>query len=112
MLCMADGVELLTGILAAMRLGAVPVPVSTMATGADLGKMLADSRARLLCVSVEFAAAGEIAVGLAPEVAHVVVDGDIELTTRASVHRWKELSGADPDPSPAYATWADSPAPI
>jgi benzoate-CoA ligase len=110
MLCMADGVELLTGILAAMRLGAVPVPVSTMVTGADLGKMLADSRARLLCVSVEFAAAALLAVDLAPEVAHVIVDGDVDLTTRASVHHWKELSGADPDPLPAYATWADSPA--
>ena len=41
MLCMADGVELLAGILAAMRIGAVPVPVSTMVTGADLGVLLA-----------------------------------------------------------------------
>ncbi|HEY3610566.1 MAG TPA: benzoate-CoA ligase family protein [Pseudonocardiaceae bacterium] len=110
MLCMADGVELLTGILAAMRLGAVPVPVSTMVTGADLGTMLADSRARLLCVSVQFAAAAQEAVDLAPEVAHVVVDGDVDFAARPSVHHWKALSGADPDPSPAYATWADSPA--
>ncbi|HEX9339190.1 MAG TPA: AMP-binding protein, partial [Pseudonocardiaceae bacterium] len=110
MLCMADGVELLTGILAALRLGAVPVPVSTMVTGADLGMMLADCRARLLCVSVEFAAAAQVAVGLAPEVAHVVVDGDVDFAARATVHHWKSLSGADPDPLPPYPTWADSPA--
>src|SRR3954471_2100619 len=53
MLCMADGVELLTGILGAMYLGAVPVPVSTMVTGGELATVLADSRARVLCVSVE-----------------------------------------------------------
>ncbi|HVV19390.1 MAG TPA: AMP-binding protein, partial [Pseudonocardiaceae bacterium] len=78
MLCMADGVELLTAILGAMRIGAVPVPVSTMVTGAELGGMLADSRARVLCASVEFAAAASAAVAAAPEVVHVVLDGPAE----------------------------------
>jgi len=106
MLCMADGVELLTGILAAMRIGAVPVPVSTMVTGAELGTMLADCRARLLCVSVEFAAAAQVAVEMAPEVVHVVVDGDVDVPF--AVHRWSEFDGSG-DSAP-YATWADSPA--
>jgi benzoate-CoA ligase family protein len=110
MLCMADGVELLTGILAAMRLGAVPVPVSTMVTGTELGMVLADSRARLLCVSTEFASAAWTALGMAPEVEHVVVDGDFPPGASVSVHPWAELSGAEPDPRPAYPTWADSPA--
>src|SRR5262245_12086558 len=55
MFCMVDDVELLTGILGAMLAGAVAVPVSTMVTGLELGKVLADSRARVLCVSGEFA---------------------------------------------------------
>ncbi|HEX4702935.1 MAG TPA: benzoate-CoA ligase family protein [Pseudonocardiaceae bacterium] len=109
MLCMADGVELLTGILAAMRIGAVPVPVSTMVTGAELGTVLADCRARLLCVSTEFTAAAQVAVESAPEVAHVVVDGDVDIVVRAPVTRWAELRSAGPDPS-LYPTWADSPA--
>jgi benzoate-CoA ligase family protein len=109
MLCMADGVELFTGILAAMRIGAVPVPVSTMATGTELGTMLADSRARLLCVSVEFAAAARVAVAMAPEVAHVVIDGDAEVSSSVAVHRWSEFVVAAPFTAP-YPTWADSPA--
>jgi benzoate-CoA ligase family protein len=108
MFCMADGVELLSGILAAMRIGAVPVPVSTMATGADLGTLLADSRARLLCASVEFAALAQVAVDMAPEVCHLVVDGDVEGPSSVAVHRWSDFTGTDP--LPAYPTWADSPA--
>ena len=95
MFCMADGVELLAGILAAMRIGAVPVPVSTMVTGADLGRLLADSRARLLCVSVEFAAAARVAVEMATEVVHVVIDGDDEVPSPVAVHRWSEFTDHD-----------------
>jgi benzoate-CoA ligase family protein len=105
MLCMADGVELLTGILGAMYLGAVPVPVSTMVTGGELAAMLADSRARVLCVSVEFAAAARTALAAAPEVTHVVVDGVADLDGLG----WSELRGAGEAAAP-YATWPDSPA--
>lgn len=108
MLCMADGIELLTGILGAMHLGAVPVPVSTMVTAAELAAVLTDSRARVLCVSVEFLDAAQSAVAAAPEVAHVVLDGDAEFTAPA-VHQWRELRTAGQVAS-AYGTWADSPA--
>ena len=109
MMCMADGVELLTAILGAMRMGAVPVPVSTMATGAELGGMLADSRARVLCASVEFAAAAAAAVSLAPEVVRVVLDGPAEFAARPSVtvHQWPDVFT---DGDALYETWADSPA--
>ena len=50
MLCMADDIQLLAGILGAMYIGAVPVPISTMVTGPELGKVLVDSRARVLSV--------------------------------------------------------------
>ena len=104
MLCMADGVELLTGILGAMYMGAVPVPVSTMLTGAELAFMLDDSRARVLCVSVEFAEVARAALAKATEVEHVVVDGPADLEAR----RWSELRAADDTVIP-YPTWPDSP---
>ena len=106
MFCMADDLELLTGILAAMHLGAVPVPVSTMVTGAELGQMLADSRARVLCVSVEFATAASAALALAPEVTQVIVDGEADLGVPS--HPWSALSSAGT--ALGYPTWPDSPA--
>lgn len=116
MLCMADGVELLSGILAAMYLGAVPVPVSTMVTGAELAVVLADSRARVLCASVEFLDAVRFAVAAAPEVEHVVIDTAIDAAidgpadvVGATVHPWAELISAGELTTP-YPTWADSPA--
>jgi benzoate-CoA ligase len=105
LLCMADGVELLTGILGAMWLGAVPVPVSTMVTGPELSTMLVDSRARMLCVSTEFAAAAAIALAAGSEVERVVVDGDVDQPWL----RWHELREMG-EPGDAYPTWADSPA--
>jgi len=107
MLCMADGVELLTGILGAMYLGAVPVPVSTMVTGVELASVLVDSRARVLCVSVEFAAAARLAAGVASEVEHVVVDGDVDLP--GVVHPWADLTSVT-GLAESYRTWPDSPA--
>jgi benzoate-CoA ligase family protein len=105
MLCMADGIELLTGILGAMHIGAVPVPVSTMATGAELATVLADSRARVLCVSTEFADAARVALAAGSEVECVVTDGDTDLPGM----RWDELRAAGEVTEP-YATWVDSPA--
>src|SRR6266702_4116275 len=54
LLCMADAPELVALFLGGLYIGAVPVPVSTMATAADLATLAADSRARLLGVSAEF----------------------------------------------------------
>jgi benzoate-CoA ligase family protein len=105
MLCMADGIELLTGILGALHRGAVPVPVSTMVTGAELATVLADSRARILCVSTEFAGAARIALAAAPEVRHVLVDGETDLPGIP----WSTLR-EEGELSEPYATWPDSPA--
>jgi benzoate-CoA ligase family protein len=105
--CMADDVELLSGILAAMFIGAVPVPVSTMVTGDELATMVVDARARVLCVSAEFAAAAATAVASAPEVVHVVVDGEVDLGV--PVQTWAALRSAGEELTP-YPTWPDSPA--
>lgn len=109
MLCMADDVELLSGILAAMYLGAVAVPVSTMLTGPELGKLLADSGAKVACASSEFAAAVSAAVGSAPEVTDVVFDAPaaVNLPENVAVHQWDELRSAAPMTTP-YPTGGET----
>jgi benzoate-CoA ligase family protein len=74
LLCMADTPELVALFLGALYIGAVPVPVSTMATAADLAAMAADSRARLLAVSSEFTATAAAAATL-PGLRDIVVAG-------------------------------------
>ncbi|WP_432848258.1 benzoate-CoA ligase family protein [Amycolatopsis sp. CA-161197] len=112
MFCMVDDVELLTGILGTMLAGAVAVPVSTMVTGLELGKVLADSRARVLCVSGEFAAQAVGALAAAPEVTDVLLDRAeaAEFPAGVATHTWAELTTVDDlDLEPAH-TWEDSPA--
>jgi benzoate-CoA ligase family protein len=75
LLCMADSPELLAFFLGGLYLGAVPVPVSTMVTAADLAAVAADSRAVLIAVSSEFTGAAGRAAGL-PSVREVVVAGE------------------------------------
>ena len=48
---MADSPEFVAVYLAAMRIGAIPVPVSTMLHADGLAELLRDSRARLLAVT-------------------------------------------------------------
>lgn len=73
-LFMADGPYMAAAILGAMRLGAVPVPVSTMLTGTELAALLNDARARVLLVSDRFAVAAEAALAHAPGVRRVAVE--------------------------------------
>jgi benzoate-CoA ligase family protein len=74
LLCMADTPELLAMFLGGLYIGAVPVPVSTMATAADLAAMAADSRARLLAVSSEFVATA-VTAAARPGLRDIVVAG-------------------------------------
>lgn len=108
MLCMVDGIELLTGILGAMYLGAIAVPVSTMVTGAELGKVLADSRARVLCVSGEFTMAAVQALERAGEVTDVVLDHADPAAFTGRTHDWAGLSTSELRET--YPTGEDSPA--
>ncbi|GAA3435311.1 benzoate-CoA ligase family protein [Kutzneria kofuensis] len=110
-LSMADDVEMLSAVLGAMYLGAVPVPVSTMLTPVELATLLADSRSRVLLASVEFATACQAAVELAPEVEIVVLDGETDFAPRqgVAVSQWHDLVDAGALETP-YRTWADSPA--
>jgi benzoate-CoA ligase len=97
LMCMVDEVELFTAILATMYLGAVAVPCSTMLTGPELGKLVADSRTRVVLGSDEYAEVVRTAVQHAPEVRQVVLTSD-----------WSQLRGSGE--AEQYATWADSPA--
>ncbi|MGD9531012.1 benzoate-CoA ligase family protein [Pseudonocardia sp.] len=108
MLVMVDDVELLTGILGAMHMGAVAVPCSTMLTGRELATLLVDSRARALLGSHEFTASVETAAADAPDLRHVVLTGDTAPSTPAENHTWEALRGhGEID---AYPTWDESPA--
>lgn len=109
LLCMVDDVELLTGILATMYLGAVAVPSSTMLTGGELAKLVLDSRARVLLGSQEFAANITAAATAAPDLRHVVLTGDAAATTPAINLTWDDLRSTGTDAEP-YATWDESPA--
>ena len=114
--CMVDDVELFTAILATMYIGAIAVPSSTMLTGPELGKLVADSRARVLLGSPEYRGA-VLTAARAEEVRTVVLTGDLppadgELPASAVGLSWRRLLelGAGGQVSAPYPTWADSPA--
>jgi benzoate-CoA ligase family protein len=115
LLCMGDTPELLTAFLAGLRIGAVPVPVSTMLTPKDIAVLARDSRARLLATSSEFSHLAP-AVGDLPDLADVVVltDGELPSVSGARVHRWPDFvaagAGHREQALTPYPTIADSPA--
>jgi len=110
LLCMADDVELATGVLAAMYLGAVAVPASTMLTARELATLVVDSRARVLVGSPQFAEAVTTAAAGAPDLRHVVLTGETEPDVPGTTGlTWEALRSADPLPE-AYPTWDESPA--
>jgi benzoate-CoA ligase family protein len=79
LMVMADSPHFAVVYLAAMRIGAIPVPVSTMLRPDGIAELLRDSRARFLAVTSEFAAAAEsaavlVSAGAAPELAGVLSD--------------------------------------
>jgi benzoate-CoA ligase family protein len=115
LLCMGDTPELLTAFLAGLRVGAVPVPVSTMLKPKDIALLARDSRARMLIVSEEFAALAA-AVGGLRELADVVVvtSGSLPEVDGPRVRDWEAFVTAGADflerAAVPYPTVADSPA--
>ena len=98
MMFMADSPEFVTVFLAAMRIGAIPVPVSTMLHADGLAELLRDAHAKLLAVSKEFVALAEKAAAQAPELAGILAGEMLA-----------ELAQREPLAT-AYPTTADSPA--
>jgi len=108
---MADSPEFVIVYLAAMRMGAVPVPISTMLRAGGIAEILADSRARAVAVSAQYldlvaAALGqpgtaEVMAVITDQPAAAAVPGRTTLTV-------DQLPAAGPDE--IYPTTADSPA--
>jgi benzoate-CoA ligase family protein len=113
LMVMSDSPHFVVLYLAALRVGAVPVPVSTMLRADGIAELLRDSRARFLAVTSEFAAAAESAAelastGAAPELAGVLADYPVTAGPR-SAYLLDSLAGAAPDDF-VYDTSPDSPA--
>jgi benzoate-CoA ligase family protein len=106
LMVMADGPAFAVTYLAAMRIGAVPVPVSTMLRADGIAELLRDSRARFLAVTGEFADAAVAAAASAPELAGVIADVPLP---DVSAYLFDELAANAPDDF-VYDTTADSPA--
>jgi benzoate-CoA ligase family protein len=109
LMLMADSPDFVIVYMAAMRIGAVPVPVSTMLRPAGVAELLRDSRARLLAVSPEFAAVAGQAAADAPELTGMLVSGHGAGDAPVPLHRLDDLAAAAPDAA-VYPTTADSPA--
>lgn len=110
MMFMADSPDFVTVFLAAMRIGAVPVPVSTMLRSGDLAELLRDSRAAMLAVTAEFAATAQDAAAGASDLAAVLTGADTEIATTAAKYSLAELAGTEPGTGGPYPTTEDSPA--
>ena len=107
---MADSPEFVVVYLAAMRIGAVPVPISTMLRADGIAEILADSRARVVAVSAAYRDVVTAALGFpgVTEVMAVVIDGvladaedesdDIYPTTADSSAFWLYTSGTTGTP--------------
>jgi benzoate-CoA ligase family protein len=107
LMVMADSPEFVVVFLAAMRMGAVPVPVSTMSHADGLAELLTDSRARLLAVTHQFGELAGAALAGAPDVVAVLAGPGTQVETDLPVHALDDLRGDDPG---VYPTTADSPA--
>ncbi len=108
LMVMADSPQFVVVYLAAMRAGAIPVPVSTMLRADGIAELLRDSRARFLAISQEFAVAAESAAATAPELRGILADGPLPAGPRP-VYQLAELAASDLAES-VYDTTADSPA--
>ncbi len=108
---MADSPDFVAVYLAAMRMGAIPVPVSTMLRAGGLAELLRDSRARLLAVTPEFGGIAAEAAAAAPELRGILAAGGTEPVAAAvPVHDLDALLAAVVPHDAVYPAAADSPA--
>ncbi|MGQ0630320.1 MAG: benzoate-CoA ligase family protein [Sporichthyaceae bacterium] len=107
----SDRVEMLATFLAALRLGAIPVPVSTMYLDTELAELLHDSRAVMLLTSPEFAGTARSALTHASSVGTLIVTDDVEGCADDPVPEvsWSVLCGGGRREA-VFDSWAESPA--
>ncbi len=92
-----DDVSFMAWFLGAMRLGVVPVPLSTMLSAIELAPIVADSAAVAVVISATYAdGIDEIRAG-APAVATVVVTGG-DAPASDGVHAWADFTDASEMP--------------
>jgi benzoate-CoA ligase len=105
-----DEPEFVSCFLGSIRSGAVAVPVSTMATPADLAAIAADSQAQLLVVSAQYADRIATITAGAPSLRHAIVIGEFEDESGSPItlSRWSDFDN-DREAGIA-ATTSDSPA--
>jgi benzoate-CoA ligase family protein len=109
---MTDSPEFVIVYLAAMRIGAVPVPISTMLRADDIAEIVTDSRARIVAVSGVYRDVVAAALGF-PGVTEVmaVVTDDAAGTEPVAGLPTSALGRLPADaPDGIYPTTADSPA--
>jgi len=113
-LVLLDGVEFVASFLGALRIGAVPVPMSTMLTAAELAFQCNDARARVAIASAALAPVVKDMVAACEELTDLVIagDGDVEVALAGPlrVHSYEQLTGDQPAHAEIYPTWPDSPA--
>ncbi len=95
---MSDSPDFVTVFLAALRVGAIPVPVSTMLRADGLVGLLRDSRAQHLAVTTEFTDLAATAAIGAPELVSILGPGELA-----------DLASGEPDDN-VHPTFEDSPA--
>lgn len=108
-----DDVPMFAGILAAFCGGFVAVPVSTMLGAKELGTIIADSGASAVVAGADYGPQVEQALTMAPDVRHLVCDGDTTLPAPAGITSltWTQLieAGAGEPREPAVTgddSWA------
>jgi benzoate-CoA ligase family protein len=110
-MAMADSPDFVAVYLAAMRIGAIPVPVSTMLRPGGLAELLRDSRARLVAVTPEFAGLAAEAAAAAPELHGILAAGGAEpAAAGVAVHDLDALLASVVPYDAVYPATADSPA--
>jgi benzoate-CoA ligase family protein len=108
LMLMADSPQFVVVYLAAMRIGAIPVPVSTMLHADGVAELLRDSRARFLAITHEFGPVALGACAAAPELTGILSDVALDQAP-VPVHRLGELASGPADET-VYPTGPDSPA--
>jgi benzoate-CoA ligase family protein len=108
---MSDSADFAAVYLGAMRMGAIPVPVSTMLRADGLGELLRDSRARLLAITPEFAGIAAAAAAHAPELRGILAcAGARPEAAGLPVHDLDALIAVAAPDETVYPSTADSPA--
>ena len=107
-----DDLSFMAWFLGSLRSGIVPVPLSTMLSGAELAPIIADSGAVALVVSEPYAASVQTITSQAPTVRNVVVSGAssavVALDDTVAVFEWATFT--DRTEYAVAMTSADSPA--